>query len=411
MGGLSQGAGPALRIPPPAFLADPRLRAVLAALPNSRVVGGAVRDALAGRRVADIDLATPCLPDATARALTQAGIRAVPTGLAHGTVTAVVGGRGFEVTTLRRDVQTDGRHASVAFTDDWRADAARRDFTINAMSMTDDGAVFDYFGGIADLRAGMVRFVGPPATRIAEDYLRILRFFRFHAAYGAGAPDPATLAAIRDGVAGLAILSVERVWSELQRILAAPDPAGAVALMAELGVLAGVLPEGADPRILARLVADSAPADPVLRLAALLTGDAAALASRLRLSTAEHERLVALRGLPVPSPDADEDELRRLLADHDPDILIGRAWLAASQAPSLDAPSLDTPSWSQLRARLAAMPRIVFPLAGRDALALGVAPGPAIGALLRDIRDWWLAGGCHADAPACRAELARRAGG
>ena len=388
---------------PPAFLADPRLRAVLAALPEARLVGGAVRDALAGREVADIDLATPRPPEAVVRALKEAGIRAVPTGIAHGTITAVVGGKGFEVTTLRRDVETDGRHASVAFTDDWRVDAARRDFTINAMSMAADGAVFDYFGGIADLKAGLVRFVGDPATRIAEDYLRILRFFRFHARYGAGAPDGPALAEIRESVGGLAILSVERVWSELQRILAAPDPVGAVGLMAELGVLAALLPEGADPEGLARLVAADAPADPGLRLAALVTGDAGRLAARLKLSSAERARLLALRGEP-PSPDADDDDLRRALADTPADILIGRAWLCGAGAPE----------WAGLRARLAAMPRPVFRLEGRDALALGVAPGPAMGGLLRHVRDWWLAGGCRADADACRAELraelARRAG-
>lgn len=392
---------PALRIPPPEFLADPRLCAVLAALPEARLVGGAVRDALAGRAVADIDLATPCPPDDIVRALTAAGIRAVPTGIAHGTVTAVQGGRGFEVTTLRRDIETDGRHASVVFTDDWRVDAARRDFTINAMSMTSDGAVFDYFTGIADLRAGVVRFVGDPATRIAEDYLRILRFFRFSARYGSGAPDPAALAAIRAGVAGLAILSVERIWSELQRILAAPDPTGAVQLMAALGVLDAVLPEGSDVSKLGRLVAAGAPADPILRLAALLTGDAEALAVRLKLSAAERISLLALRNLPVPQPADDDDALRRLLAGDDPKILIGRAWLEGG----------NTLDWNRLRDRLAALPRPVFPLEGRDALALGVAPGPAMGVLLREIRDWWLAGGCRADAVNCRAELARRARG
>ena len=392
---------PALRIPPPDFLADPGLRAVLAALPEARLVGGAVRDALAERPVADIDLATPRLPDGIVKALTQAGIRAVPTGIAHGTITAVSGGRGFEVTTLRRDVETDGRHASVAFTDDWRVDAARRDFTINAMSMTADGAVFDYFSGIADLRAGMVRFVGDPATRIAEDYLRILRFFRFFARYGTGTPDTAALAAIRAGLGGLAILSVERVWSELQRILAAPDPSGAIARMAELGVLAAVLPEGVDPQILSRLVAAGAPADPILRLSAMLTGDAVAVAARLKLSTTERERLAALRAGPLPHPDADEDELRRLLANDPPDILIGRVWLAGEA----------TQDWTQLRNRLAAIPRPVFPLEGRDALAIGIAPGPEMGVMLRTVRDWWLAGGCRAAAAACCAELARRARG
>jgi len=388
---------PALVIAPPGFLADPALASVMAALPEARVVGGAVRDALLGRPVTDIDLATPLPPEQVTRALRAAGIRSVPTGLDHGTVTAVVDGRGFEITTLRRDVQTDGRHARVAFTADWRADAARRDFTINALSMTRDGAVFDYFGGIADLHARRVRFVGDPATRIAEDYLRILRFFRFFARYAAAPPEPAELAAIRAGVPGIASLSAERVWSELARILSAPDPRGAVALMAELGVLDAVLPEGADPGRLARLVAAGAPADPVLRLAALLTGDALAFAARLRLSAAERDRLAALRAGPVPAPGMDDAALRRLLADTARELLIDRCWLAGGAAAD----------WAALRARLAALPRPVFPLEGRDALALGVPQGPRVGALLRDVRRWWLDGGCVNGAEACRVELAR----
>jgi len=392
-------AQPALTITPPEFLSDPALLPVLAALPEARIAGGAVRDTLARRPVADIDLATPRPPDQVIAALAAAHIRAVPTGMEHGTVTAVSGGRGFEITTLRRDVQTDGRHAVVAFTDDWRADAARRDFTMNALSMTRDGAVFDYFGGIGDLRAGVVRFVGDPATRIAEDYLRILRFFRFHARYASGPPDAAALAAIRAGVPGLARLSAERVWSELTRILAAPDPRAAVALMAELGVLAAVIPEGADPARLARVVAAGAPADPLLRLAALLTGDPAALAARLRLSTAERDRLMALRAAPLAQPDADDAALRRLLADTDPAVLRDRTWVDGGTGPE----------WAALRARLASMPRPVFPLEGRDVLALGLPPGPQVGALLRAVRDWWLAGGCGDDAAACRAELARLA--
>jgi poly(A) polymerase/tRNA nucleotidyltransferase (CCA-adding enzyme) len=390
---------PVLTVDPPGFLSDPALRPVLAALPEARVAGGAVRDTLAGRPVADIDLATPRRPAQVVEALTQAGIRAVPTGIEHGTVTAVSGGRGFEVTTLRRDVQTDGRHAVVDFTGDWRADAARRDFTMNALSMTRDGAVFDYFGGIADLCAGVVRFVGDPATRIAEDYLRILRFFRFHARYASGAPDAAAVAAIRAGVPGLARLSAERVWSELVRILAAPDPRAAVALMAELGVLAAVMPEGADPARLARVVAAGAPADPLLRLAALLTGDKAVFAARLRLSTADRDRLTALGSAPLAQPGADDPALRRLLADTDPAILLDRTWLDSGAGPD----------WTALRARLASIPRPVFPLEGRDVLALGLPPGPGVGALLRAVRAWWLDGGCRADAAACRAELARRA--
>lgn len=392
---------PARRISPPALVREPPLRAVLAALPGARLVGGAVRDLLAGRPVADVDLGTPWLPERVIAALAAAGIRTVPTGLDHGTVTAVSGHCGFEITTLRRDVETDGRRAKVVYTDDWRLDAARRDFTINAISMSPEGAVYDYFGGIGDLEAGRVRFVGDPATRIAEDYLRILRFFRFHAGYGSGAPDPLALATIADAVPQLAGLSVERVWSELSRILAVADPRDAIALMRQTGVLAAVLPEGADPDRLCRLVESGAPEDPVLRLAALLTGDPEALAQRLRLSNAERERLMALQSGPAPTPDADDNELRRLLADTPASVLVGRTWLAGGSASGFAA----------LRARLAAMPRPVFPLVGRDVLALGGRPGPEVGRVLRDVRAWWLANGCVADAAACRAELARRLGG
>lgn len=388
---------PALRIASPDWLSAPPLSRVLAALPEARIAGGAVRDTLAGRPVADIDLATPRPPEHVMAALAAAGIRTVPTGLAHGTVTAVAGGHGFEITTLRRDVETDGRHAVVAFTDDWRADAARRDFTINAMSMTRDGAVFDYFGGIADLRAGVIRFVGDPATRITEDYLRILRFFRFHARYGAGPPDPVALAAIRAGVPGIARLSAERVWSELRRILAAPDPRGAVALMTGLGVLAAAIPEGAEKAGLDRAVAAGAPPDPVLRLAALLTGDAAAAAERLRLSNAERDRLLGLRAAPLAHPGEDDAALRRLLADWPADLLIGRTWLDGGAGPD----------WDRLRGRLASMPRPMFPLEGRDVLAAGVPPGPRVGTLLRAVRCWWWENGCVADAAACREELSR----
>ena len=384
-----------MKIDPPAFLADPAVVRVLDALPDARIVGGAVRDALAGRPVADIDLATPLLPANVAAALTRAGIRSVPTGLDHGTLTAVVNGRGFEITTLRRDVATDGRRATVAFTSNWRDDAARRDFTINAMSMTREGTVFDYFGGAADLRAGVLRFVGDPATRIAEDTLRILRFFRFFARYGTGAPDPAALGAIRGGVAGLAALSVERVWHELSGLLAVPNPGAAVTLMSDLDVLAAVLPEGASHEGLTRLLESGAPADPVLRLAALLTGDAAAVAIRLKLSAADRDRLVALRHPLTVTSNDDDAALRRALADEAPAVLAGRAWLAGQPA---------------LAARLAGMPRPMFPLEGRHVVALGIGPGPRVGALLRDLRAWWMEHGCDDGKQACLAELRRRSG-
>jgi poly(A) polymerase/tRNA nucleotidyltransferase (CCA-adding enzyme) len=357
-----------------------------------------VRDTLAGRAVADVDLATPDGPEQVVAALRDAGLKSAPTGLKHGTVTAISHHRGFEITTLRRDVVTDGRHAEVAWTDDWQVDAARRDFTMNAMFMARDGAVFDYFGGVGDLRAGRVRFVGDPASRIAEDYLRVLRFFRFQARYGGQPPDRATLDALRAGVPGLAKLSPERVWSELKRILLAPNPAASIRLMAELGVLAAVLPEATDVDALERLVAAEAPADPTLRLAALAPCAGEALADRLRLSTAERSALQDLAG-PPPDPALDGADLRRALADTPADILIARSWLAHGAAGAA------------LRARLAATPRPRFTLAGRDALALGVPPGPEVGELIREVREWWLEGGCVATAAECRAELARRISG
>jgi poly(A) polymerase/tRNA nucleotidyltransferase (CCA-adding enzyme) len=352
--------------------ASPGLHAVLQALPHARLVGGCVRDTLAGRAVADIDIATPDPPEDVTRALEQAGLRAIPTGLAHGTVTALAHGESFEITTLRRDVQTDGRHAVVAFTDDWREDASRRDFTINAMSMTPDGQVFDYFAGLDDLSHGVVRFVGDAATRIAEDYLRILRFFRFFARYGTGQPDAAAVAAIRHGVAGLAQLSGERVWSELQRILTAQAPDKALALMAHTGVLKHLLPEAWLAPV------DHLPACAILRLAALLPPEL----PDLKLSGDESARLLALQG-PPPPDHASDDDLRRLLAETPPDILIGRAWLAGSDA--------------NLRARIAAMPPPVFPVQGRDLQALGVAPGPEMGRILRSLRAEWLESGCLAE--------------
>ncbi len=385
------GGQPARHLDPAELLAIPGLRAVLAALPGARLVGGAVRDALAGLPVADIDLATPDPPDLVTQRLTAAGLKAVPTGIAHGTVTAVAAHRGFEVTTLRHDVQTDGRHAVVAFTDDWQADAARRDFTVNAMSMTPDGAVFDYFGGIADLHARRVRFVGDAAARVAEDYLRVLRFFRFWARYGAGEPDAAAAAAIAGGVAGLAQLSAERVWSELKRILAAPDPVAAVRLMRALGVLAVVLPEAGGTERLAALVAAAAPPDPVLRLAALLEHGAQALSERLKLSGAERTHLLGLLAAPALAPGSDDAALRRALAVTPRPILAGRIWLAGGDAALL--------------ARLDAMPVPDFPLRGRDLAQAGVPPGEGMGALLASLRAWWLAGGCTGDV---RAELARR---
>lgn len=375
-----------MRLPEPESAA---LAPVLTALPDARLVGGPVRDLLAGLPLHDLDLATALPPGQVMRRLAASGIKAIPTGMAHGTVTAIVSGRPIEITTLRRDVLTDGRHAQVEFTDDWQADAARRDFTINAMSLDRAGTLYDWFGGQADLREGRVRFVGDAATRVAEDFLRILRFFRFQARYGRGAPDAAALVAISAGIPGLSRLSPERVWSELKRILAIPAIGPTLALMQQAGVLHAVLPGAQAARLHQHL-----PPEPLLRLAAITDEPAEALARRLRLSNAERDALALLRG---PAPAGTDDDLRRALADVPAEALIGRVWLAR-------------PDDVETRTRLAAMPAPLFPLEGRDVLALGVPPGPAVGQLLQRARAWWLARGCTDDAAACRLQLVRQIG-
>ncbi len=368
------------------------LGAVWDALPEARLVGGAVRDRLAGLAVADIDLAVPLAPEVVMRRLQAAGVKVVPTGLAHGTVTAVSEGVPFEVTSLRRDVRTDGRWAEVEFVDAWEEDSARRDFTINAMSAARDGTVFDYFGGQADLAAGRVRFVGDAGRRVEEDYLRVFRFFRFFARYGRGAPDAAALAAIAAGRGGVAGLSVERVWAEMKRILQAPSPVEAVALMEATGVL-GMVGDGASVERLRALVTAGAPADPLLRVATLFGAQSEALAVRMKASAAEAERLAALANGEALMPAAAAAEIRRALADEEAETLIGRTWLSGAA----------TAEWDELRRRIAAEVRPVFALQGRDLAALGMAPGPAMGRVLARVRAWWLAGGCVADRAACLA--------
>ncbi len=368
----------------------PGLDALWAVLPEARVVGGAVRDSLAGKPIADIDLASPLSPDEVMARLTAARIKSIPTGMAHGTVTALLDGQHFEITTLRRDVATDGRHALVAFTDDWREDAARRDFTFNAMSLSRDGTLFDYYGGVADLQAGLVRFVGDARTRIAEDYLRILRFFRFFARYAAGAANAEAVDAIEELRDGILLLSAERVWSELKRILAATDPIAALRLMQTTGVLERVLPQGFEIERLAALIARGAPSDILLRAAALLTGDISAVAAQLKLSNEEAEILQRLQIPNALQPTASDADLRRALANDDAPTLIARTWFVEN--------------WETLRARLAATPRPVFPLQGRDLTELGIPQGPRIGKILAAVRRWWMAGGCVATAEECRTQ-------
>jgi poly(A) polymerase len=371
-----------------AKLQVPGLDRLWAALPEARIAGGAVRDTLLRLPVADVDFASPLSPDATMRRLAAAGIKTVPTGLAHGTVSAIIGRHIFEITSLRRDLQTDGRHAVIAFTDNWQEDAARRDFTINAMSMTRDGTLFDYFGGRADLFAGRLRFVGAAATRISEDYLRILRFFRFYCRYAKGEADADAVAAITQCRDGIEKLSVERIWRELKLILAAADPGPAIGLMQSSGVLPLILPEGADIAAFNRLLSYGAP---LLRLAALSTANVKTLGARLKLSVNEVVKLFVYRLPNRLEPDATDIALRRALAEDCAEYLLTKTWLAQT----------DRPGWSELRDRIAATPRPIFPLQGRDITALGVPAGPRIGVILNHTRRWWKLQGCTADFDTC----------
>ncbi|TVQ29059.1 MAG: CCA tRNA nucleotidyltransferase [Geminicoccaceae bacterium] len=371
----------------------------------ARFVGGCVRDTLLGRARPglDLDLATAEPPERVLALVAAAGIKAIPTGLQHGTVTAVVDHQPFEITTLRRDVATFGRHATVAFTDDFTVDAARRDFTFNAMSADRAGHLFDPFGGEADLMAGRVRFVGDPTTRIHEDYLRILRFFRFHAGFGREAPDAATLAALGAGIAGMAHLSGERLQHELWKLLAAPDPRAAVRHMDGIGLLAWLLGARVELLPFERLVTVEPAPDALRRLAALLRATAdpprthAGLVQRLKPSRADAERLARLIAVPARDLSAEDDgELRRWLYRQGKD---------AALAATLFAVDRPLPGFAD---RLAALATPRLPLLGRDVLARGVPPGPAVGRLLAAIEAWWLEGGCVADRAACLAELARR---
>lgn len=318
---------------------------------EARVVGGAVRNALAGLPVAEIDLATTALPDEVVRRVTVAGWKAVPTGIEHGTVTVVIRSRPFEVTTLREDVETFGRRARVRFGRDWRADAERRDFTINALSAAADGKLFDYVGGLADIAARRVRFIGDPGERIAEDFLRILRFFRFHAHFADGPPDAAGLAACIKARDGLEALSRERVRMELFKLLVAARAAPTLAVMSDsglLGPLLGGVPYLADLRKMVEIeTALALDADPVRRLGALavmVTEDAERLSHRFRLSRTESERLMTLEGWWRVSPSRGEQAAHALLYHLGPQSFADRVLLAWSRA---DAAAADA-DWRAL---------------------------------------------------------------
>jgi poly(A) polymerase len=360
------------------------LDALVAALGDARYVGGSVRDTLLGIAVSDLDVATPLPPQEVVTRLKAAGIRAVPTGIEHGTITAVLESGPVEVTTLRRDVSTDGRRATVAFTDDWREDAARRDFTINALyADPESGQIYDYFGGLADLDARHVRFIGDPLQRIAEDHLRILRFFRFLARFG-DIPDPAGLDACTARAKDLMALSRERIRDELLKLLIARDAVQVATLMVERGIFAPVLPEvdGDGVALLGRTAAREAEAgiapDPIRRLAALLRPDpqsADQLGARLKLSNAERKRLIA-----AVTP-LEPGEARPLGYRIGTQSAIDRLLLQGGDTAPAAAASLV--EWQPPR----------LPLSGGALVERGLGKGPDVARTLRRVEERWISEG------------------
>ena len=385
------------------LLKDRGMRAVLDALDgegrSTRIVGGAVRDALIDRPVTDADLATIFPPAEVVARAEAADMKTVPTGIEHGTVTVIVEGRPFQVTTLRRDIETDGRRAVVHFTSDWKADASRRDFTMNAIYCDVEGVLLDPLGGIADLGARRVRFIGLAEDRIREDYLRILRFFRFFAWYGGGRPDADGLKACARLKAGIATLSAERVWAELKRLLKAPDPSRALLWMRTTEVLSKTLPEswGIDAihRLIAAEQAEGWAPDALLRLEAMLPPHRArieALATRLRLSRAEASRLLSWADAPDAHPDAAEAHLARMLYASGREGTQDR--IRHALARELDQDHAESAAaLRRLAAFAEAWEKPVFPLTGRDLVAAGVEPGPAVGERLRALEERWIESG------------------
>ncbi|PSJ60616.1 CCA tRNA nucleotidyltransferase [Kumtagia ephedrae] len=409
------------------WLQDRHLQALLAILAEggeqARIAGGAVRNALLGEPVADIDIATTVTPDETIRRGEAAGFKAVPTGAEHGTITLVAAGRPYEVTTLRADVETDGRRAKVRFGRDWQADAERRDFTINGLYAEADGTVIDLVGGLADIETRTIRFIGDPEKRIREDFLRILRFFRFFAWYGSGRPDAEGLKAcarLKDGIDGL---SAERVWAELKKLLSASDPSRALLWMRQASVLTRALPESEKWGIDAvhGLVGTERdlgwPADAMLRLEAIVPPDAgrmATLAERLRLSKAEAARLADWAKASPLAATTSDTALARLLYRGSPQGICDRLRLslvsARGRAVAETEALVEAGTYARLLKRAATWRKPVFPLKGADLKALGVEDGPDLGALLRRLEEEWVMSGFSLARDALLERAARLAG-
>jgi poly(A) polymerase len=376
---------------------------------DTRIVGGAVRNAVLGAPVHEIDFATTAVPREIIRRAAAAGLRSVPTGIEHGTVTVIVEGVPFEMTTLREDVETDGRRARVRFGRSFEHDALRRDFTVNALSLDAQGRIHDYTDGLADIAARKVRFIGVARQRIREDYLRILRYFRFHAAYGRGPMDAEAFHAIVAERDGLALLSRERVRAELMKLLVTPGAAAVTSIMSDAGLLQPILGGIAWPRRLERLAAIDAAEQPDAELRWIaafvqVREDAERLRDRLRLSNAETQRaldaagaLEPLHGLQVPP---DPAELRRMLFERGRQAALDAVVLAQAQVP---APANDA-AWAHARAFLRDTPVPVLPFNGSDLMARGVPAGRAIGQALKSLQARWIRAGFPKD-PAVLARL------
>ncbi|MCQ0989672.1 CCA tRNA nucleotidyltransferase [Jiella marina] len=404
------------------WLKNPALQQLLQALgqdgDEARVVGGAVRNTLMGRPVTDMDIATTTLPEETIRRVEAIGLKAVPTGIEHGTITVVSAGQPYEVTTLRRDIETDGRHAVVTFGRDWQADAERRDFTINALYVSADGEILDLVGGVGDIEAGNLRFIGDAETRILEDRLRILRFFRFFAWYGRGRPDAEGLRAATRMKDGLERLSVERVWAELKKLLAAPDPSRALLWMRQTGVLTKVLPEserwGID-HIHGLVEAERHrgwEADSLLRLMAIIPPDPARItemARHLKLSNQDRDRLVAFATAEEPKPAESDKDFRTRLYFGDRQAIIDRLRLAIARTQAKaaqDAALLGDMAHLVRQLETAGSFEVPsFPLGGDDLQEAGIAKGPELGRELDRLKRLWAESGFAMDRQALLAAV------
>jgi poly(A) polymerase len=414
---------PTGKLPPQPWMTRPETQTLLDALTADgtevRFVGGCVRDAVANKTVEDVDLATPDPPETVIALLEAADITALPTGIHHGTVTAIVNDYKYEITTLRIDLMTDGRRAKVAYTDDWIADAARRDFTINTLSCTPDGNIYDPFHGLDDLGNKVVRFVGNARDRIEEDILRLLRYFRFYAAYGKHPPDKAALDACRIFAPKLPSLSAERIWREFRRILLGPNPEDVITLLRSERILDYVLPE-AGPVGRLRMMSlletkainiDSVKPDPIRRLAAALNPekpDPKSVAKHFKLSNKDAERLNAISTAQfVISVETTEDELRRLLYTYK--INITRDVLLLIWAQELSTAenrgSLRTQAWLNHLSIIDTFEEPAFPLSGEDVLKLGIPSGRDVGTLLNAVENWWVSENFKASREACLNEL------